>query len=530
MLLVTLHDSQKPAGLLDLQMAALRLFNAEALRDLRIVILCQGTSAERAQLMAASRGVEAVTFVARDPEVGGVGIWDLMSALADIVAQYGHDQTHLVYVHQEMIFGPGWFDAARHATRGGAPIILGNLRRVARDYNSRVHWTQSSDPTLSALLSAAITTNNEAVAREALRLIPSVPWTQRTHPGWKEDIFLANLDWLRAIKFFDHERGRLPFQDVFDLVGETIRLLPEALRPRVEPLGPQAAIYHLAHPKGYLHFTDEVLAWFRSDLAMWGDTLCSDVALWRRLQSFQADRDKAADNPLVYFRRAPGGTCERFGRALQTYLAAGGLQTLQLYVESHPASVGHVQFPQGRSLRVAVVCPGPSGRDATLDGYDLVIAVNRAALWTPCDVLVALDAHTWGWIAQEGGPLPRRTRPTICTGTAQYLQMRDMVAETVHYDHLPATPGSLPVTADLRWEQKSALLAIEAAARLGAVTVDVYGMDWEGEADADGFHDERQKRTPARWDDERRLYGRLRDLLASRGVKVQRKVPEGAKV
>jgi len=177
-----------------------------------------------------------------------------------------------------------------------------------------------------------------------------------------------------------------------------------------------------------------------------------------------------------------------------------------------------------KGCRAAILCPGPSidlypGADA----YDLVIGVNRAAAMRPCEYLVALDAHT----ATFFDDAPLLGTPTVICSPGVYGDqciLRAGWPGLRHLDYLDAretVPGK-PV----RWHQFGLMTALAWAAHLGATCITVYGADWSGTTDADGFSDKRQRRDPGRWRKEQTRWTETTGLLKTLGVTVDRIVPE----
>jgi len=170
----------------------------------------------------------------------------------------------------------------------------------------------------------------------------------------------------------------------------------------------------------------------------------------------------------------------------------------------------------------AVLCPGPSLYE--LDGTgnpDAVIAVNRAATVFGADFWVTLDAYTADWDEVVGTPA------LVCTHVVRnkIIEGHPALAAGGHVEVDRLTlPGGGLAQPFVRWGWGAAVLT---AAAVGAVRIDCYGMDWEGEGDFDGFCSSHQNRTPARWGREKKLFGRLRGKLAADGISLQRHVPAG---
>jgi len=173
----------------------------------------------------------------------------------------------------------------------------------------------------------------------------------------------------------------------------------------------------------------------------------------------------------------------------------------------------------------AVVCPGPSSEMFVTAGqdYDVVIGVNRVVLWYPVDYWSCADLHTFRWVIEQGGPAgDPPCRPKIVCKRAIHQAIRNKFWGEL--EKFPFYPVGEIVFNDtnLRWAKFSAHVSIALAVHLGCRKIDCYGMDWSGTADADGFTDGRQIRTPERWGHERKRFEALVDVLEKRNVELSR--------
>jgi len=176
---------------------------------------------------------------------------------------------------------------------------------------------------------------------------------------------------------------------------------------------------------------------------------------------------------------------------------------------------------------VAVACPGPSLAATAPEAQqaDVVIAVNRACCAAAADFWVALDAYTYDWVAEAGGPLLRNAcRPAIVCSAAALRRIaakHDLPAAFLDRAGLPA--GDFKA---IRWSRYSWATAMILAGAIRPQRIDCYGMDWSGGADYDGFTHKRQRRTDSRWNEERDMFARIADILTARGTAVMRHLPE----
>lgn len=195
-----------------------------------------------------------------------------------------------------------------------------------------------------------------------------------------------------------------------------------------------------------------------------------------------------------------------------------------------PTQKGEVVLvePGKGSLKVAVLCPGPSlaqtwPKGERRDGYDLVIAVNNAAEHAPCD---------W-WSAQDHGPLKTYAgEPSvgICTSGSNEESLmgdRPWLPKAISNDRL----DELHVLASHKLVHEDAprkggwstVNAIILAARLGAKTIDLYGDDKTGDTYFDGVVNRGSK--PGRWERETKNQKDLTDALQRVGVSVRNIAP-----
>lgn len=179
--------------------------------------------------------------------------------------------------------------------------------------------------------------------------------------------------------------------------------------------------------------------------------------------------------------------------------------------------------PGAGELRVAILCPGPSLRETwpeggRLDGFDLVLAVNNAAEWAPCEWWVSNDAHPLK--TYQGKP-----SVGICTNGANAETLtgdRSYLPPAVTHEDLDA----LKVVASHRLTHEKApriagwstCSAIILAARLGARYVALYGDDKQGNAYHDGLINKGSK--PSRWERETKNQSTLVRTLGASGVEV----------
>lgn len=168
-------------------------------------------------------------------------------------------------------------------------------------------------------------------------------------------------------------------------------------------------------------------------------------------------------------------------------------------------------------MNAAVLCPGPSlasfpGRQ----GFDLVVAVNRAVNVHGADYLVALDDVTFGLCEFRNG-----SRPTLVSPAS--IHERTVEAHEAAR-HLPLLELDRTWMSDrnrtMRWWSKGLTVALVLAWVKGADAIRCFGVDWAGEADFDGYHAAHQRRDARRWAAERELCAAVVRSLADRNVVV----------
>jgi len=199
--------------------------------------------------------------------------------------------------------------------------------------------------------------------------------------------------------------------------------------------------------------------------------------------------------------KTPGSYYYTEGMRLEALNAASGPKAVSSYEQPKPGAKppeGVVLVEPGSgSKRVAVLCPGPSIKvtwppvipaepGAALMSspplYDLTIAVNNAIAHHPAD---------W-WCCQDGGPLKKyhgQPRVGICTSRSQANSIRAgefhpnvdsmdglVVLESgvINHHDVPRVAG---------WSMTNAIML---ACRLGAKSIDLYGVDHDGDEYFDG--------------------------------------------
>lgn len=332
--IVVVNDGQKDPKLLKYYFRALSF---QDLSRVQVILLQQAVDGNYAREIAAKQNFPVQVHECTCKAIGDTRLWDVMHCLGEMRPQIKGQ--YLLYMHKEYICGRDvlaksieWLEQehtdaaptpyAETPTYSQPNLALANLRRVGKagTHNYRI---VSSDPHNSAIIKGALTAGPASRAWSVMDNIPSTPWvhnrTRRRPPGkWVEDAFFVKMAWLDEINFFNM-CDRMLFQDVFDLLGEVFTLNKDMYVPRVPiELG---TIYHLAHPKAYLHFNDAVLDYFQETAPLWKNTYFADAGFFATIRKYLKDPAASSDNPIVKFRRGIQGTITRWKDAYIEFLA-----------------------------------------------------------------------------------------------------------------------------------------------------------------------------------------------------------------
>jgi len=147
---------------------------------------------------------------------------------------------------------------------------------------------------------------------------------------------------------------------------------------------------------------------------------------------------------------------------------------------------------------------------------DLTIAVNRAIGFRSADVWAAGDI-----------PMLTDQRPDVigkpelftAANTNAYLRDkgREWPGKVTEFEQL----FSYLDPASCSWTMFTFTAAIVYAAHAGAKQIEIFGCDWTGTNDFDGWN-QAGNRSPERWKLEREIYSRLIRLIDARGIEVKR--------
>ncbi len=246
----------------------------------------------------------------------GYPVWDLFADVRDV-----WDQIHGEYVtfsHTEFCWGPDRLRRTLEALDRDRPVLaLGNLRRASPDPGHT--GGREVDDALSSVLSQRwIDAGDFTKLTEWWSECTQHPWLGRKEPGsrWLEDVFFVKREWLEDQRFFEHG-GRLPFQDVYEVMGAAIDILSRTQRdpPVIRFQRDVCDLMHFMHNKSWGAYSPAMRDWFVDRREEWEGTTFIRDDLWQRVLNGSNRRSAVRD-----FRRGPGGTITRWRSAFSRWL------------------------------------------------------------------------------------------------------------------------------------------------------------------------------------------------------------------
>ena len=173
------------------------------------------------------------------------------------------------------------------------------------------------------------------------------------------------------------------------------------------------------------------------------------------------------------------------------------------------------------AVNAVILCPGDSLSPALTALHDggidpsFTIGVNRAVEAYPCDYWCAMDANPYRDTKPKG-------RPKYVIRWDQLRKLGDDAPDLEQARVIKKQMDGYPRRVD--YSSYSMLAAIAFAAEQGAARIDIYGSDWDGTGDWDGWeHPQPHRRNEKRWGKERRLFNELKDYYEGEGITVSRK-------
>jgi len=342
--IVVVNDAEKDPSLIRYCLQGLLddRFNGNAVRDrCQVIVLNQDPNVQEEPLLSASplsplpSPFELVDAGSR--VVAGRVLWDLVASLRAMRPMIRG--RYLMLMHKEEIACPGMIAGMLdYAASARWPhVLLGNLRRPGSVDDIRQHGQCQCSEFFSNEIRRIMDKGEVPVPGDASEFgkIPDVHWLpsrdeQATLASqrWIEDLFAMRVDWMDAVRFTDHGRPHLFFQDVYDLMGVLDRSLQErGLAPVVRrvPLSAGRA-WHLHHPRGYPALSSPAVASFfqalGSDLA--AGTLLAEPATFAGVAAWVANPCDATVCHHRHPRHSRGGTVHRYQADLEAWLDGGG--------------------------------------------------------------------------------------------------------------------------------------------------------------------------------------------------------------
>lgn len=335
--ILVVADVEKGPEFLERYLGGLREWNADGLDAAQVVVISQHEDPAGVRAACAAQPFPVEVVEAVHPRVNGYPVWDILEELRQAwpLVRGRYVTTH----HTEFLWCPGRLrKTIDHLEQRKPYLALGNLRRP---------WKQGGNPRGSEEISNQLTgLLDKGDWQEGRRVAETIPtwhwiyWVQTPPPSgpskWLEEVFFADREWLEVVQFA-HHGGRLPFQDVYDVMGRAISWLERSkLSPAIErmPLETHKAI-HLWHTLRWETFTEAMRDYFLGNRAEWAETTFGNKVLWRQLIALQRDRVDHSAKAVVDLRLGSGGTVTRYGAALQEWLGNGGTPALRQFYAAH---------------------------------------------------------------------------------------------------------------------------------------------------------------------------------------------------
>lgn len=280
---------------------------------------------------------------ARHDFVGNYPIWDILAELRQITPFL--NGKYLCVCHPEFLWLPGRLQKTIDWLKSNPEeyLVLGNLRRpgdrVKIEKEHPKHVTTYSEIIMEYLDHS----NFEELVHVVEETISCswMFWSPEPSYGigvqWMEDIFFISRDFISNARLLWHG-GRLPFQDVYDLIGIAVPALEvQGLKPRVSRMDLNTnKVLHLHHPKHWGSWTPAIRDYFLKNKQEWAGTRFLDVHLWNQLIKCTGENMPKNEQPVFQLRRSNGGTVYRYAKALESWLAyEGGKAQVQKFYDLH---------------------------------------------------------------------------------------------------------------------------------------------------------------------------------------------------
>lgn len=297
---------------MEMFIASLAAWNSDAIKDIQILIVRQKKTDHKADLcfsMTRSCGIDSIIIEPDHPHVESRPVWD---TLAEWRACWPHIKgTWINTSHSECIWLRGRLGKTIEYLKEHNPnLALGNLRRIM-------------DRSVARQVLDKLSENFDPEYAESIKSSHWSWWSPEPVPSadapWEEDLFFSKKEWLENWKMPFLCDG-LPYQDVFDLMGRSMR---EVKYGPIHRMSRDVSSHlHLWHPKGYYQFSPQIRDWFLED-PRWSGTQYHNKELWDRLINDRENVDDCNRKNMVQLRHGPGGSTARYVEAVRQNLKEG---------------------------------------------------------------------------------------------------------------------------------------------------------------------------------------------------------------
>lgn len=346
--IVVVNDAEKEPALLGYCTKALAEYNADAIGRCQVVVLNQDPLASPWVGMEDVWDDRIEWHDAGHRVVDGAVLWDLVESLRLLRPKIRG--RYLMLLHKEMVcLGGSISGLLDYAERAGYPhVVLHNLRRPGGVEDIRQHGQVQCSAEWSRFIRLMMDQDDPA----SLSDVPDVHWIPSRDEQavmsiqrWIEDVFAARVDFLDAVRFFEHGRPHLFFQDVYDLMGVVDSELARrdlAATVRRLPLS-KGRILHLHHPRCYPALVSPAVERFFCAGAgshVVAGTLLGEPATFHGVRQWVGNPCEETVRHHRHPRHSTGGTVDRYRTDFCKWLdSRGDLLMREYYGQPSPATV-----------------------------------------------------------------------------------------------------------------------------------------------------------------------------------------------
>ena len=337
-------DVEKPLAWDSRWFGAVRELNETVHERIQVLVMSQRKSSWSVRQHAENQPFSVEVIDCDQPrDSTGYPVWDVVSAVRNVWPRIRG--RYISFNHIEYIHGPGRLAKTCDWLIENRPLVaMGNLRRVvAHTYDWRKRIRDVQDP-LNQTFATLIDECYWAFLQDHWDLFGQAPWIywlEEPKPDstkWLEDVFFADREWFETMRFFEWG-GRLPFQDVYDLMGPAmVKLERHGLAPKC-PRIPRAVhdSCHILHDRMWGSYTATMWKWFREHADEFANTTLVRDDLWKLVLMPDGCGDEAPGQAIDRFRRAPSGTVNRWLTEFSEWLQNGGAEIVQQFYEIREA-------------------------------------------------------------------------------------------------------------------------------------------------------------------------------------------------